>query len=525
MYATDNSLRGLWSQMDSDASQALETARLCSSLTIPSLFPEQGVGGKWQANYQSLGSQGVNQVASQLLLELFPFDRPPVRYEPDLDRSAFEDPDTELVYDTLTAALELRTQKLMEHSQLRAAVSEGLLYYLVGGPMLFDFREERPRTHRLENYRLARTPRGEVMTLLIREGLPLSMVPEHVDLRSLYAPGSSSMDTHPHLFTVVQRERNGSYTSWQEIAAPWRGQGMSGGFVRNSAPKSYRTWEDTPFPLAGFEWRDCEHYPHGFVERALGDLLGYEGLSKANLESAFVASQQKWLVDPTSGITRAEDLWMSPNGAVIPGREIDVGTLNQRDRMPDLSWSFQREEVLRRALSEQMLLYLSARRDGERVTAQEDQSVTLALNRGLGVGYSQLAPFQVHVGKLYLKRLRRDQEASAVIDLLEELSGKPLDMRVTAGVEMLGQQESLQRMSVATNVITQAFGPEAFASITSLERFASMVFNAVGLPRPKFILTPREQAQRAQQAQVAQTAPAVASEIVKQAGNQLQAGV
>jgi hypothetical protein len=371
-----------------------------------------------------------------------------------------------------------------------------------------------------------RTPRGEVMTLLIREGLPLSMVPEHVDMRSLYAPGSTSMDSHPHLFTVVQRERNGSYTSWQEIAAPWRGQGMSGGHAMvPGARKGYRTWEDTPFPLAGFEWRDCEHYPHGFVERLLGDLFSYEGLSKANLESAWVASQQKWLVDPTSGMTRPEDLWMSPNGAVIPGREQDVGVLNQRARMPDLSWSFQREEVLRRAISEQMLLYLSARRDGERVTAQEDQSVTLALNRGLGVGYSQLAPFQVHVGKLYLKRLRKDEEAAAVIDMLEELSGKALDMRVTAGVEMLGQQESLQRMSVATNVITQAFGPEAFASITSLERFSSMVFNAVGLPRPKFILTSNEQAQRQQQAQVQQTAPAVASEIVKQAGNQLQAGV
>lgn len=519
----DKTLRGLWHTMQAEKDPYLRRAQLGSSVTLPGLFPPNGViGSEYQAPYQSLGGQGVQMLASTLMLELFPHDRSFVRYEPDLDASFFEDPETQVLLDTLVGVLEMRTLRLLEISQLRAAVSAGLLYYLVGGLMLLDFREERPRAHRFEHVCLRRDARGNVLTLLVREGLPLELLPEGVDPAVLFPHGMHLQQQDPHLYTAVQRQRDGTYRQWQEVAAPLH-HAMAGAPAAQSVPESERTykdWEASPWVLAGFEWRDGESYPTSFVDRILGDLLGYEGLAKANLESAAIASWQRWLVDPT-GLTRREDIIDGPNGSVVPGRDQDVATLSQRERAPDLSWSFQREEMLRRALSEQMLLYLSARRDGERVTATEDNSVQVALNRGLGVGYAQLGPMQKHIGEIYLRRLRQDKQARPVLQALDDLAPGALEMRVTAGVEMLGRQESLQRIGLAANVITQTLGPDAFASIVSKTRYTDMVFNAAGLPRPKFVLTQEEQAEQAQQQQIAQTAPGVAEAIVQGASRQL----
>ena len=78
-------IAGLYSKMESERSSYLTKARQCAKLTIPTLFPEHQTKGhqKFVTPYQGVGARGVNNLASKLLLALFPPNQPFFRLDVD----------------------------------------------------------------------------------------------------------------------------------------------------------------------------------------------------------------------------------------------------------------------------------------------------------------------------------------------------------------------------------------------------------------------------------------------------------
>eukprot|EP01037_Dinobryon_pediforme_P019961 gene19961-20476_t len=82
---TANTAAGRYTQLESVRSPTLLRARECATLTIPSLMPPQGHGTSTvlPTPYQGIGARGVNNLASKLLLALFPPNSPFFRLDVD----------------------------------------------------------------------------------------------------------------------------------------------------------------------------------------------------------------------------------------------------------------------------------------------------------------------------------------------------------------------------------------------------------------------------------------------------------
>ena len=71
-------VHGIYTNLSADRSSFLDRARTASEITIPSLLPEQGHSGSsiLPTPYQSIGAEGINNLASKLLLSLLPPNSP-----------------------------------------------------------------------------------------------------------------------------------------------------------------------------------------------------------------------------------------------------------------------------------------------------------------------------------------------------------------------------------------------------------------------------------------------------------------
>ena len=73
-----NSIQAQYNKLELDREVYLERARDCSELTIPTLFPPKSAHGatEYKSPYQSIGARGVMNLASKLMLALFPPQAP-----------------------------------------------------------------------------------------------------------------------------------------------------------------------------------------------------------------------------------------------------------------------------------------------------------------------------------------------------------------------------------------------------------------------------------------------------------------
>ena len=84
--ALDKSLvESQYAKMEVDREQYLERAREVAKLTIPHLYPPKGANEatEYPTPYQSVGSRGVTNLASKLMLALFPPQAPFFRLDVD----------------------------------------------------------------------------------------------------------------------------------------------------------------------------------------------------------------------------------------------------------------------------------------------------------------------------------------------------------------------------------------------------------------------------------------------------------
>jgi hypothetical protein len=499
----------------------LERAREGSKLTIPTLIPASGTGKhtNYPTPYQGVGARGVNNLASKLLLSLFPPNSPFFTMRVDdfmADELAQEDGARAKVDEQL-GKYERSVMQSIEDSGDRSAHFEALKHLIVGGNVLLYLpKDGGTRVFPLSRYVVTRDAMGEMIECIIEEEMAFASVAE--DIRELIADelNAAEADNGPDPKATVKLHtkfylENDKIKSYQEANG-----------VR--VPKSEGTWPKLKPPVIALRWTriDGEDYGRGYVEEYLGDLISLEGLSKALLEGSAAAARLVFLVRP-NGVTRARDVMSAENGAAVSGAMDDVQAL-QVNKQADMSVAERQIGQLIERLSYAFLMNSAVQRQGERVTAEEVRYMAGELEDALGGVYSILSQeYQLPYVMRVIDRLTKKKKLPSLPDGV----AKPT---IVTGLEALGRGHDLTKYDMLLKALAP-LGPEVLGQYMNVGDYITRIGTALGIDLDGLVKTQeqleKEQAEAQQQqqqqmmSQMAEKAvPAVAkegSEAVRQA--------
>ena len=313
---------------------------------------------------------------------------------------------------------------------------------------------------------------------------------EQVTADHLPAGHAQVKDTDPNvahdLYTHVRIDYDEDRVEWY--------QEFDGEKIGSTA--GFTTVERSPWICLRWSKISGESYGRGLVEELLPDLQALDSLTQALTEGSLIAAKCLFLVNP-NGVTRADVLANSGNGAIVGGNAADVEAL-QVGKAADMSVALQTIQLLERRISFTFLMNESVQRDAERVTAEEIRLMAEQLESGLAGVYSMLSQ------ELQLPLIKR------VLFLMEqagEIPPIPVDLvnpQITTGLEAIGRGNDKQRLTNFLQVTSAAIGPEQMLSLINpselIRRFAaSDGIDIAGLVKSEEEL----QAQQSQQQRVA----------------------
>ena len=263
---------GIYTTLSGDRSSFLDRARTASQITIPSLLPEQGHSGSsiLPTPYQSIGAEGVNNLASKLLLSLLPPNAPFFRLViNDSELEALVAGQRGEVEETLAKIERMVTQEI-EVRALRVPISEALKQLLIAGNVLLYLPPtEQMRVFRLDRYVVKRDSMGNVLKIVIKESLSPLSLPENAKKLLPEVQEDEVPMGNVDLYTCVTWTGK-NWTILQELEGEIV-PGSEGSYPKNKSP----------FLALRFTHIDGEDYGRGFVEEYIGDLKSLETLTKA----------------------------------------------------------------------------------------------------------------------------------------------------------------------------------------------------------------------------------------------------
>jgi hypothetical protein len=221
----------------------LDRARTCAKLTIPTLFPPEGSNNstRYDTPYQGVGARGVNNLASKLLLTLFPPHSPHFKFEVD-ELTLEELTGSEGMEAEVSKALSAYTKRVMTDVEVRAfrpTVFEALKHLIVGGNGTLYVPEEGPsRFYQLEKYVCKRDPSGKLLELILKENIAIAAVPPELQSNLLYANRTRPTrrrPTRPSTSTPTFTSKTASTRSTRNWMAP-PSQAPKGAFPQTVCP-------------------------------------------------------------------------------------------------------------------------------------------------------------------------------------------------------------------------------------------------------------------------------------------------
>jgi len=478
---------GRYAQLESSRDAFLQRARDAAELTIPTLMPPEGHSGTtlYATPYQSIGSRGVNNLASKLLLALLPTNSPFFRLtidDFDLAIATNGQADRGAVEEAL-ARIERAGLQEIEASAVRVPVFEALKQLVVtGNALLYMPKDDKGmKVYRLDRYVTKRDAMGNVLEIITKESVSPLMLPEEV--RQLLTDPEDRSTKDYDLYTYVCR-KDKKWEVHQEV------QGIE-------IPESRGEYklDQNPFIPLRFIRVDGEDYGRGYVEEYLGDLKSLEALTKAIVEGSAASAKVLFMVRP-NGTTKARNLAESPNGAIVTGDANDVSTL-QVQKGGDFRVAMETMNAIQERLNFAFLNNSAVQRNAERVTAEEVRYMAQELETALGGIYSILSQeFQMPLIKLLLNRL----EADGKMPKLPEDTVKPT---IVTGIEALGRGQDLNKLATFLQYL-QPLGPEVISSEMNIDDYISRLAASLGIDTGGLVKSPQQKQAEQQQAMAAQ---------------------
>jgi hypothetical protein len=466
------SLKSRWAKLDSERSAVIDRATQCTELTIPSLLVDTShtEEAALATPYQSLGARAVNNLASKLLLSLLPPNAPFFRFVPDkmaMMELEEKNPGSLAQVQERLGDLERGLAAQIEREALRVPVFEALkLLVATGNALIFRDKNEGTRVFNLNAYVVKRSPEGTLKEVMTREQVSHDDLPEGLDTK-----GSETKDID--LFTCVKW--NGTkYDVWQEA-------------LGQEIPGTRGTYTKKNLPYMPLRWTSVhnEDYGRGLVEQYIGDLRSLEALAMSIVEASAAAAKVLFFVDPV-GSTQISTVAKAPSGAIVKGRSSDVSTL-QMDKSHDLNIAYQTMNDIQRRLASAFLLNESARRDAERVTAEEVRLMAGELEDALGGIYSILTQ---ELQLPLIKLLMLTSKVKFPEGLVEPI--------IVTGVEALGRGHDYNKLVQFSQTLQQLLGPEIFAQYTNVDAVIEQIGTSLGIETDGLIKS-KEQIQAEQQ--------------------------
>ena len=418
-------------KLDGKRDQVLQRGRDCADLTIPALMPPEGSdeNSNLPTPYQSLGSRGVNNLASKLRLALFPPGNPFFRFriEDDvLEQLGANSPQAVQQVEAVMQKLENDALDELEQGSdaviLHAALKQIIT---VGNVLLHMPKDEDSRIFRLNNYVVLRDASGNWYEIVSREVVSKYTLPENV-AEGVAASASKDDDEDVTIYTHVKKE---------EQKAVWY-QEINEQVVPDSEGQS--DYNDCPFLPLRWAALENENYGRGHVEEYLGDLRSLEDLSK-DLVSFSAAAAKIIFLDRPNSMTDLEALQEAESGDFVEGNIEDIGVL-QLNKYHDFQVAKAQIDDLSVRLSHAFLLTTGTVRDAERVTAEEIRMQAQELEDVLGGVYTVLA---AELQQKVVRRLIARLKAKGRFPTLPKGTVKPI---IVTGFEALGRGHELNKL-------------------------------------------------------------------------------
>lgn len=503
---------GRYRELEAIRSPYLERARECSKYTIPSLIPPDGDKSsiRLYSPFQSMGSRGVNNLGSKLLLTLLPPNSPFFRFVIDslVEEEQMKDggEDIKEQVEKALSKVERAIMTSVEASGDRIVCFEAMKHLIVGGNILLHDGDDGMRAFHLDRYVVKRDPMGNPVEIIVHEEMAPESLPEEFIEKlkesgiAVAGPGAEKVvSIYTHL------ERGDTLWSVYQESFGMKIEGTEGSYPVDTCP-----W----LPLR-FIRVDGEDYGRGYVEEYLGDLISLEGLSKAIVEGSLAAAKLIILVNP-NGTTRLKTLANLPNGGIAEGNADDVTTV-QMQKFHDFGTAERMIQRIEERLAHAFLMNTAVQRDAERVTAEEIRYMAGEIEDALGGHYSMFAQeFQLPYVNIKMSKLQR---AGKLPKLPKELV-KPA---IVTGLDALARGHDRNKLAGFLQVIGTSLGPEAVMQNVNvrvaIERFAM----SDGIDTHGLIYTEEEIAQKQQQNQMmalAQQLGPDAMKVLQQGGQQ-----
>lgn len=466
----------------------LDRGRACSKLTLPYVMPEEGFGphSRLETPFSGVGSRGVNNLASKLLLALLPPNSPFFRFQANEKKLAEDETPPELMSE-IEASLQALEELVMDEvtrGAYRVALHEALKHLIITGNALLYLPDEGGlRVFHLDRFVVQRDPMGNLLSVATKESVAFSTLSEEIRERlQQQDPNLAESDAKVDLFTSCKRKAK----HW-EITQDVNGVDIpyAGGKV---------TMDRNPFIPLRLSRIDGEAYGRGFVEEYLGDIQSLEALTRAIVEGSAAAAKVLFLVNP-NGTTRARTLAESPNGAIVQGNAADVNTL-QLDKFNDFRTAQVTMEAIKDRLGAAFLLTSGVVRQAERVTAEEIRMLSQELEASLGGLYSLLA---AEMQLPLVKRIMSVMQKKKMLPKLPKDLVKPV---IVTGVEALGRGNDLSKLDLFLAGAAQVVGPEAIGQFVNVEDYFKRRATALGIKTEGLIKSAEQMQQEAQMQQM-----------------------
>lgn len=471
--------------------QPYETrAESCALYTIPSLFPKSSDGAStdYTTPWQSVGARGLNNLASKLMLAMFPINTPFFR----LNLSEFQakalvnDPAQLTKVDEGLSMVERIVMNYMEANSFRVTAFELMKQLIVAGngllhiPMVMDSPYSPMKLYRLSSYVVERDTYSNVLQIVTIDKIAYGALDEDIK-NAVSGTGDRKPDDELTIYThIYLDDETGEYMSYQELEGV-EIEGTDGQYPKDSMP-----W----LPVRMIKV-DGEDYGRSFCEEYLGDLKSLENLYESMVKMSMIAAKVLFLVNP-NGITQVRRLTNANTGDFVAGRKQDVEVF-QLEKYQDFNIAKSISESIESRLSYAFMLNSAVQRNGERVTAEEIRYVAGELEDTLGGVYSVLTQeLQLPLVKILLKGL---QAVSKIPDLPKEA----LEPAVATGLEALGRGHDLDKLQQFLTIILPLAGvQDPDINMTNVKM---RIANSLGIDTAGMLKTKEEKDQElAQQA-------------------------
>lgn len=481
-----------YERLKNDRNDYIVRAEDCAAYTIPSLFPKDSDNGgtAYVTPWQGIGARGLNNLASKLMLALFPVGSPFFK----LNVSEMEvkqlsgDPSAIQEITKGLSMVERIVLNYMDANSFRPALFDISRQLIVSGnSLLYIPRTDEmpeglmaaPKVYRLSSYVVERDGYDNILQIVTLDKIARAALPEDV-LATVDANGEGELAEEFEVYTHVYRDHeSGRFLSYQEVDGV-SVDGTEGEYELDACP-----W----IPVRCIKISG-EDYGRSFVEEYLGDLKSLEKLYEAMVKMAMIAAKVLFLVNP-NGVTQIRRVAKADTGAFVAGRKQDIEVF-QLEKGQDFSTAKAIADSIETRLSRSFLLNSSVQRGGERVTAEEIRYVANELEETLGGVYSILSQeLQLPLVRILLKNLEATKK-------IPNLPKEAIEPAVATGLEALGRGQDLDKLKLFLEMLVSLSGVQD--EDLNMADLKLRVANSLGIDSEGLLLTEEQKQQKMAQA-------------------------